>query len=826
MFTMSNLSNEKLMKILYFPCLSGILVQTLFVLCLLALAGIQSVSAQSLPPCTTSLNIPDDNDNVPQPMDIDKDNNGLIEICDLEGLDEMRHQLDGSGYKTTAGATVITDGCPSDGCSGFELTRDLDFEDRASYRSGSTNQAWTSGAGWDPIGVSVPDGFRATFDGNSYTISNLLINRPSNDGVGFFRSITITGTGRIDNMRLKDVDVTGGGNNTGGLAGANLGTINNAYVSGTITGTGNNVGGMVGVSLFDGVEGGGINNSYTIVTVSGGTGNFGLRAGGLVGNNQRPITNSYAIADVSGIRSIGGLVGSNDIISGIIRNSFAIATVRGNRLVGGLVGILVNGEIFNSYARGSVFAADTDVGGLVGLISNPDLQRRQRINNSYSIVEVAGGATTTIIGGLVGRRSNANALVNNSYWDSQISGQDTSDGGSGKTTVELREPTTNEGIYASWRTDGRTDDWDFGSTVQYPRLKYAKGGDEDNPVCSDDAGDADSGLPRCGDLLPDQDSFLPLCTFSANTPNDNDGVIQALDIDKDGDGLIEICYLEGLNAIRHQSDGTGYKASADATKITDGCPSDGCTGYELTRSLDFNNNASYRDTANKTTWTMGNGWQPIRTEASPFTAIFNGNGHTIAHLMINRRSADEAGLFGGTSGEITNLGVLNVNIIGGSSVGGLAGTNSGTIRNSYVTGTVEGSSSNGNVGGLVGWNNGGTITNSYATGKVSGTNPNIGGLVGSNLGATIKNSYATGTVERSSSSGNVGGLAGSNSLGATIENSYATGKVSGSGSDVGGLVGSNSSGFTPSMITNSYWLSGSASSGGTNVNAEHRKNCH
>ena len=72
-------------------------------------------------------------------------------------------------------------------------------------------------------------------------------------------------------------------------------------------------------------------------------------------NNQRPITNSYAIADVSGGESIGGLVGSNDTIFGIIRNSFAIATVRGNEFVGGLVGALVNGMIFNSYARGSVF---------------------------------------------------------------------------------------------------------------------------------------------------------------------------------------------------------------------------------------------------------------------------------------------------------------------------------------------------------------------------------------------------------------------------------------------------------------------------------------
>ena len=67
--------------------------------------------ATSLPLC--ALNIPDDNDGVEQAIDIDKDGDGLIEVCDLEGLDEMRHQFDGTGYRTTLNATVITTGCPS-----------------------------------------------------------------------------------------------------------------------------------------------------------------------------------------------------------------------------------------------------------------------------------------------------------------------------------------------------------------------------------------------------------------------------------------------------------------------------------------------------------------------------------------------------------------------------------------------------------------------------------------------------------------------------------------------------------------------------------------
>ena len=105
--------------------------------CLLAGGGLPGVSAQTqttLPPCTAALNIPDDNDGVAQAMDIDKDGDGLIEICDLEGLDEIRHRLNGSGYRTTAEATVITTGCPDGGCTGYELTRHLNFMSASSYR--------------------------------------------------------------------------------------------------------------------------------------------------------------------------------------------------------------------------------------------------------------------------------------------------------------------------------------------------------------------------------------------------------------------------------------------------------------------------------------------------------------------------------------------------------------------------------------------------------------------------------------------------------------------------------------------------------------------
>ena len=308
---------------------------------------------------------------------------------------------------------------------------------------------------------------------------------------------------------------------------------------------------------------------------------------------------------------------------------------------------------------------------------------------------------------------------------------------------------------------------------------------------------------------------LPPCTFNI-LADDGDGVNQTMDIDKDGDGLIEICDLEGLDAMRHVLDGSSYQVDATATTSTVGCPSNGCRGYELTRSLDFMDDDSYRRATNRITWTTGSGWEPIGTLSRAFETTFEGNGHTISNLMIDRIGTDRIGLFGrtGTNAKIANLGLLGVDIKGQTSTGGLTGSNDGSsITNSYATGAVSGSGTN--RGGLAG-NNTGTITNSYAMVSVSGSGTNRGGLVGVNTRGTIRNSYATGTVSGSGS--NVGGLVGRNSAG-MIANNYATGTVSGSGSNVGGLVGWHSTG----RVNHSYWQSGSANSGGFGVDANTKK---
>jgi hypothetical protein len=129
--------------------------------------------------------------------------------------------------------------------------------------------------------------------------------------------------------------------------------------------------------------------------------------------------------------------------------------------------------------------------------------------------------------------------------------------------------------------------------------------------------------------------------------------------------------------------------------------------------------------------------------------------------------------------------------------GGLAVTNEGTIETSYATGAVTGRDI---AGGLVGANNG-TISQSFATGPVTGSYA-VGGLVGLQEflpSGTISNSYATGSVN-GETSGPVGGLAGTNYWGA-IESSYSTGLVTGHSNAVGGFVGDVAS----DSNTDDYW---------------------
>ena len=717
------------------------------------------------------------------PVDYDADNDGLIEVDNLAKLNALRWDLDGDGGDYTDPA--YTDdaafynpaadmGCPG-GCMGYELTADLDFDTNGNSRA---DAYWNGGAGWEPIGPFV-----TKLDGNNHTIANLYINR-SAEGVGLFGRLASANRGanrgEIRRVRLTDVDVTNSGRYTGALVGrVEKSKVIACSATGVVAGTG--------------------------------------YAGGLVGSmgvNSGVVADSFAAVRVTGESYVGGLVGGS--VAGSIRTSYATGAVSGSAAAGGLVG-RNGGLLENSYATGSVIGFSA--GALAGFNIGPVL-------NSYATGRVSGtDGSGRLLGGLWGDNTVLHddkapviGTKVNSYWDVDTTGQSetlthtylvtpyrigyafSADGG--KTTAELQTPTSSApGIFSSWSLDV----WDLGTNMQYPVLKRDLDGD--GAASAYEFGGQGRAMPT------------------------------DMDYDTDNNRLIEVASLVQLNAIRWDLDGDGAAADAGyAVAFPNpvagmGC-SGGCNGYELTASLDFDQNDDGVITgADPAWWNGGAGWEPLGGNINPgtdisgnkFSGVFEGNHHTIANLFINRSGRKAVGLFGGTgwNASIRNLNLTDANVTGRERVGALVGYSEGSVATSSASGEVTATDQN--VGGMVGLLGGritgsyasvtvsggrqvgglvgyvydtGSIAGSYATGSVTSSGGDTGGLVGLQHGI-VRASYATGSV---TATGTAGGLTGA--LQGSVEASYSTGRVQSGGSNVGGLVGLIRG---AGAVTNGYW---------------------
>ena len=326
---------------------------------------------------------------------------GLIWISTAVTLYNMRYSPNGKYYQNGPNGFINTKGCPPvNGCRGYKLLNNIDFNtDSTAINWASNNNIGLGNGGWEPIG-SLATPFTATFDGKGFEIRNLYINKPTQNNVGLFGSVSTTST-LINSIGLVNAYINGN-NYTGGLVGyQNGGSITNSYAWGSVSGINSSTGGLVGEQ-----NGGSIINSYASGSVSGNTNN-----GGLVGyQNGGSITNSYAWGSVSGINlSTGGLVGEQN--GGSIINSYASGSVSGNTNNGGLVGFQNGGSIINSYASGSVSGINSSTGGLVGEQKNGG-----SITNSYASVLVSGSDGT---GGLVGNQWGS---ITNSYASGSVNG--------------------------------------------------------------------------------------------------------------------------------------------------------------------------------------------------------------------------------------------------------------------------------------------------------------------------------------------------------------------------------------------------------------------
>jgi hypothetical protein len=276
-------------------------------------------------------------------------------------------------------------------------------------------------SGFETISYYPTSCFTGSLDGRGYKITELYINRPSysRSAIGLFSCVVNYAT--IRNVSLIDVNVVGGYQYTGSLAGLVNAqglavNITNCSATGKVAGY-ESVGGLIGwINLRVNVT-----NSYANVIVNG-TRYVGGLAGAAFGptsTHNLTISDSYATGDVyttyggpGGLDSAGGLIG-NVWDRVIISNSYATGNVYsgmspipyGSYNYGGLVGSFIRSSINNSYATGNVVTdKGSNVGGLVGLASVSN------IRNSYAIGDVTGNNS---VGGLIGMTRDGN--ITNSF---------------------------------------------------------------------------------------------------------------------------------------------------------------------------------------------------------------------------------------------------------------------------------------------------------------------------------------------------------------------------------------------------------------------------
>ncbi|MFM7155672.1 MAG: beta strand repeat-containing protein, partial [Bacteroidota bacterium] len=322
----------------------------------------------------------------------------------------------------------------------------------------SSTSTQNSGAGFLGIGT-ISNTFIGSYDGQGYSITGLVMNRPTTNYTGMFNYVHLGAV--VKNLNLVNARITGldfvggitgyadqnttllnltvdaqstvtGDDYVGGIAGearnatltgcisaatvsgtsavggvagecwndSNPKIISGCSSSGTVSATCCDLGGLVGIN-----SGQTITNCYSSATVNC-TGTTSTNVGGLIGVTYGPVSLCYSTGSVtSTTKDVGGLIGEIGV-NGSAEKCYTRATVESTQdNVGGLVG-QANGNVTNCFAVANVKAA-YDVGGLVGVTRGTCI-----VSFSYAASRVV-NTTDNNTGGIIG---NNGATENNCFW--------------------------------------------------------------------------------------------------------------------------------------------------------------------------------------------------------------------------------------------------------------------------------------------------------------------------------------------------------------------------------------------------------------------------
>ena len=483
---------------------------------------------------------------------------------------------------------------------------------------------------------------------------------------------------------------------------------------------------------------------------------------------------------------LGGVVGLN--FGGAISNCWVSGCLRGGN-VGGIVGNCHGGSVSRCYASG-VFASQSGgrIGGIVGYFGDSSV-----VEECYADALLVGDYR----GGVV-YSMDFESSVSNSYWNVEASATINSGGGEGRTSEEMRQAAT----YAGWDF---TNVWGIVEGACTPYLKMFPPPFTLNVVTQ--------GLGRIA-ITPLKTAYEPGEQVTLTASSSAPGYVFSHWIGGESNHLTTVATVKMTG---HPTVKAVFVEATDISTVDElQAIGDLAGNYRLTQDI---------DATATTNWNSGAGFAPI---GGTFTGIFDGNGHVIKGLTINRPGQSGIGLFHDveSGGSVRRVGLEGGSVQGGNWVGALAGyADAGVFEECFATCDVSGTGAvggllgfawsmntftrmikcfaTGNVvalssdtwgswraGGLVGLLDHGVLEDCYAMGDVSCDN-NAGGLVGESTFYhgdnynTLRRCFATGAVTGRIG---VGGLIGEDGWPSLIRGCFSTGVVKGN-SDVGGLIG-------------------------------------
>lgn len=610
--------------------------------------------------------------------DFDVDDDGLIEIYDLEDLDAINWHLDGRAlYEKDIG-------CPLAGCAGFELANDLNFDTNGDGIVDDLDEYSSGGVSWHGIGTlntnnssEEPEPFTAIFEGNGFNIKNMPLK-------GNNSLFLITRGAVIRNVNLLGVVSQELTYNFGALASriedttvvgcSALVAINNDFYAAA---------GLIGTASHSIISA-----SYTHLQHKGANQVYPIA--GIVGELRDESTLEYSYSIIQSNINRGSSTGRHSLLVQVLKDDSAVVNSYAVHLQGDS-----GEELDSNLRRYAEFQCASPT-------ADHDCNAQNNLYQQWDAVVDGSGQAYWNFG-----TEEELPYLNHQPWATR------DDDGDSVINQQDQFPQDYQ-VALDLDGDGFADRWNelcfedcqnaAGLKIdQFPSLQsVALDGDAD--------GLADAWTPVCGEECQNN-SGINLDNYLSDS--DNDGIPNAIDNDDNGDGepdadldsngLVEIRSLEDLNAIRNVLNSDDLHPQKNWYFEASGCPVlqagdqniNRCRGFELVADLNFDTNEDGVLNELDDYWNQGEGWNPIGNYQTPFMGELNGNGYAIKNLFVYSKenlSGKNPGLFSHLkNAKIQDLAIYGPKTLIKGQTALVMGYGQNTVlERIYFSGTLEG----------------------------------------------------------------------------------------------------------------------------------------